>query len=142
MIASHADAKYEIDDDWWREAGMTGFQPARRTFRSGTSQRAGLCVIEIPVAEIGPVTRRLSHGVFNDSEDSGSARDRVVRILQGFREDSPIPPVEVVRTPEGPYRYRLSAGAHRLCCAVVAGFEAIPAVDVTEPVVTDGDLDA
>jgi hypothetical protein len=142
MIARHADAQYEIDDDWWREAGMAGFKPARRTFRPGASQRARVCVIEVPVAEVEPVSRRLSHGVFNDSEESGSARDRVVRILQGFRLDSPIPPVEVVRTPEGPFRYRLHAGAHRFCCAVVAGFEAVPAVDVTEPEVTHVDLDA
>jgi hypothetical protein len=142
MIARHADAQYEIDDDWWQEAGMAGFTPTRRTFRPSASQRAGLYVMEVPIAEVEPVTRRLSHGVFNDSEESGSARDRVVRILKGFRQNSPIPPVEVVRTPEGPYRYRLYAGGHRFCCAVVAGFEAVPAVDVSEPEVTDVDLGA
>jgi len=42
--------------------------------------------------------------IFNDSEEGGSARERVLRILRGFRLDNAIPPVEIVAG-QYPYRY-------------------------------------
>jgi len=144
MRANHGAVQYEIPNEWWEEAGMTGFAPVDRSFRSAAPERTRLHltdVIEVSIADVAPVDRQLSHGVFADSKESGTARQRVVRILKGFRENAPIPPVEVVCTPDAPYRFRLYAGAHRFCCAVVAGFQAVPAVDVTKPQVEDVDFD-
>jgi len=141
MTVNHGDARYELDDAWWEEAGMLGFAPTHRAFRADPTAFPQGGVVEVAIADVKPVKRQLSHGVFNDSS-SGSARERVVRILRGFREDSPFPPVEVVRLGDGPYRFELYHGAHRFCCAAVAGFSAVPAVDVTERPATIVDLDA
>lgn len=121
---------------------MVGFAPARRAFRDRAPERPAGAVFELLIADVAPVERQLSHGVFNDSQQSGSAHERVVRILKGFRDDQPIPPVEVIRTLVGAHQYRLHAGAHRFCCAVVAGYEAVPAIDVTDPEVRDTNFDA
>jgi hypothetical protein len=62
----------------------------------------------------------------------GTARERVVSLLRGFREDAAIPPVHVVRLgPGSPYRFKLNAGAHRFYCSVAAGFKSVSAIDVT-----------
>jgi len=142
MTVTHGDARYELDDDWWEEAGMAGFLPTRRAFRAATAAFPDLDVVEVAVAEVKPVDRQLSHGVFNDSPSAGTARQRVVHILKGFRDDSPIPPVELLRLPEGRYQYELYHGAHRFYCAVAAGFSAVPAVDVTHRPTGVVDLDA
>jgi len=137
ITACHCGVQYGLPDEWWNEAGMTGFAPARRSFRVAPPERAGMSlsdVIDVPIADVAPVDRRLAYGVF-------AGPDRVIQILRGFRDDAPIPPVELVRTTAGPHSFRLYAGAHRFCCAVVAGFRAVPAVDVTEPQVHDVDFD-
>jgi hypothetical protein len=141
MRATHGAVVYELDDQWWRDAGMAAFVPRWPAYRAGVPERSGYAVVEVAIADVAPIERQLSHGVFNDSAEFGTARDRVLRILTGFVEDQPIPPVEVVKATDGPYRYHLNHGVHRFCCAVLAGFVAVPAVDVTEPEVVDSDFD-
>ncbi len=71
--------------------------------------------------------------MFNDSEELGTARQRVVQILRGFSTGAQIPPVEIDRLEhqaEPPYRLR--NGAHRFYCSMAAGFTHVPAV-VYEP---------
>jgi len=133
MRITHGDVQYELDDEWWAEAGMAGFHPARRAFRADPRAFPDYELLEVSVADVEPLRRQLSHGVFNDSPSSGTARERVVRILQGFRSDSPIPPIEMLVATGGPYKYSLYHGAHRFYCAVAAGYPAVPAVDVTSP---------
>jgi len=75
----------------------------------------------------------LSHGIFNDSSESGSARERVVSILVGLRDRSPIPPVEVSRlSGESSPRFKLIHGVHRLYCAIAVGCADVPAVEVRD----------
>ncbi len=144
MRFMHRDVEYAMDNDWWTEAGMAGFVPTRRSFRAGRSTRRGLQTFEIPIDEVEPLVRESSsHGVFNDSgadRPEGTARDRVVRILRWFREETPIEPVEVMRIPEASAapRFRLYHGAHRFYCSIAAGFSHVPAVDVGED---DGESD-
>jgi len=142
MLVRHGGARYELDDEWWAEARMAQFVPIRRAFRHDPEAFPQFQVIEVPVDAVRPLERRLSHGVFNDSPSAGTARERVVRILTGFRDDSPIPPVEVVRLADGPYAFELYHGAHRFYCAVAAGFTAVPAVAVAPLRVEDVDMDA
>jgi hypothetical protein len=130
MLVNHGPQQYELLDEWWIEAGMQGFRPQRASFRA---QAAKLPVRDVPIAEVEPLLRQLSHGVFNDNPEFGTARERVVNILRAFREDVPLPPIEIVRaTPGGNYRFSLSHGAHRFYCALAAGFAAVPATDVTD----------
>ena len=142
MRIAHGDARYELDDEWWEEAGMAGFVPMRRAFRPDASGIAQLAVMEVAVADVKPLDRQLSHGVFNDSPSEGTARERVLRILKAFRDDVPIPPIELLRVDDGRYSFELYHGAHRFYCAVAAGFPAVSAVDVTSRPIEAVDLDA
>lgn len=129
----HRDIEYSLPDEWWAEAGMEGFTPEQRSFRAGPSQWPELPISEVAIDDVRPLRRQGSHGVFNDNPESGSAHDRVVRILQGFRENSPIPPVEVARSANGTgSKFKLIHGAHRFYCAVAAGFSHVPAVEVVD----------
>jgi hypothetical protein len=132
MRFTHGFVEYVLPDEWWVEAGMQGSRPPRRSFRVNPDAACGLPVLEVLMEEVEPLQRQLSHGVFNDSPEFGTARERVVRILCAFRDDVPLPPIEVVRAPAGGWRFRLSHGAHRFYCAVAAGFSAVPAIDVTD----------
>jgi hypothetical protein len=129
MVRFHHGLRIELPDSWWRESEMDGFsplEPASRVAR-GPSHRT-VCLI--PIADIGPVRRSPGVGIFNDDRDSGlTARERVLRLLRGFRLGQPIPPIEVVE--EGVdhgWTYKLTAGTHRLYCSLVVGFTLIPAV--------------
>lgn len=143
MKCSHGAMQFELPDQWWEEAGMEGFAPSRPAFRPDPTVFPGLPVLEVAIADVEPADRQLSHGVFNDSPSAGSARQRVVSILRGFRDGAAIPPVELVRlAPGGPYEFRLYHGVHRFYCAVAVGFSAVAAVDVTTRRAENVDLDA
>jgi hypothetical protein len=133
MIFFHHDSCIELADPWWVEAGMPGFKAAEPAYRVDVSQAHGLHIILVPISDIEPVRRVLSHGVFNNNEEM-SAQHRVVRILKGFRKEEPLPPVEVVRNPPGSARpYKLTAGVHRLYCSLAAGFTHVPTIEGYDP---------
>lgn len=129
----HRDVEYALEDAWWVEAGMFGFTPSQPSFRSGPSDVAGRVPFDVAIDDVEPLRRQLSHGVFNDSAEAGSAHDRVVSILRGFRQDSAIPPVHVTKNREGSTcPYRLVHGAHRFYCALAAAFSHVPAIKVDD----------
>ena len=71
--------------------------------------------------------------MFHDNPESGTAHDRVLKILHGFRQELAIPPVEVARLAEGSgFEFKLIHGAHRFYAAVAAGFSHVPAVEVSD----------
>lgn len=107
---------------------MRSFVPTFTAYR--VSQRLFPNAREVLIKDVGPVSRNPGVGMFNDSAEEGSARERVVRILRGFRFDDAIPPVEIVEAHAGrPYRYELVHGAHRLYCSLAAGFKCVPTID-------------
>jgi hypothetical protein len=126
MKLTHHDLEFVLKDEWWAEAGMTGFkaiEPAYRVDRDAYPNAQ-----EINMADVGPVRRAPGVSIFNDNEET-SARERVVSILCGFRSGAAIPPVEVVEPAAGyGYRYKLVAGTHRFYCALAAGFTHVPTV--------------
>ena len=127
MQLTHHGLQIEMPDDWWTEAGMEGFAPTFTAYR--VNQRLFLNAREVSIKEIGPVVRGPGVGIFNDSEEEGSARERIVRILRGFRFDNAIPPVEIVEGQLGfAYRYKLVHGAHRFYCSLAAGFKNVPTI--------------
>jgi len=130
MLVKHGPREFLLPDEWWSEAGMMGFRPSGASYRA---RRASLPTIEVPVKDVAPCSRDLSHGVFNDNSVEGTAQERVVRILKAFRDEVPLPPVQLVRSQAASgYRFDLHQGAHRFYCAVAAGFTAVPAIDVTD----------
>jgi hypothetical protein len=128
MRFMHHGLHIEIPDEWWTEAGMRGFVPTFTAYRVNQSLFPN--AREVTIRDIGPVSRNPGAGIFNDSKAEGSARDRVVRILRGFRFDDAIPPVEIVEAQPGlPYRYKLLHGAHRFYCSLGAGFKCVPTIE-------------
>ena len=117
-----------LPDDWWDEAGMTGFVPNGLTFRIGPCEpRLDLerrPVLILPINDVEPLEgRRLTYGMFRDKES-------VLKILRGFRNGDAIPPIQVVKLPDGaPFSHRIYNGAHRFYCSVAAGFTHVPAID-------------
>jgi hypothetical protein len=119
----------ELDDSWWAEAQMAGFVPSGTAYRVDQAAANGQRVFEARIAEIGPVRRNPGVGTFNDNDEM-AARERVLRILNGFRGGVDIPPVELVNMPAGsPFRYKLTAGTHRLYCSLAVGFSHVPAIE-------------
>ncbi len=129
MKFTHHGLQIELPDDWWTEAGMAGFVPLFKAYRVNHSLFQN--VREVPLEYVGPVSRTARVGIFNDSEEEeGSARERVLRILRGFRFDDAIPPVEIVEGQAGyPHRYKLVHGAHRFYCSLAAGFKCVPSIE-------------
>jgi len=69
----HLDYAFQIDDEWWREAGMDGFVPGRPSYTCSDSQELGFAtkprpVLYLALATIKPVERSLSRGLFSDEE--------------------------------------------------------------------------
>jgi len=131
MELMHHGMTIVLDDDWWTEGGMTDFAPAAATYAVDAMVFPERVIFAAKIDDIGPVRRAPGVGIFNDDRDSGiTARDRVVRILRGFRSGALIPPVEIVKAKPGDeYLYRLVAGTHRLYCSLAAGFTYVPAVE-------------
>jgi hypothetical protein len=123
MTFVHHGMLIELDDDWWAEAGMSGFVLTSTAYRAlqGKGQ-----IREVRIEDVGPVSR---DPMFHDSIEEGSARDRVVRLLRGFRSGDAIPPVEVVKGSGYGHPYKLTHGAHRFYCSLAAGFTHIPTVE-------------
>jgi len=102
MRFPHHGLQVDLDDDWWKEAGMAGFSPISRAYRTDPRfSETGEPALEVAIADVAPAPRPV--GIFRDSEDGIPARERVVRILRGFRLDEAIPPVRVVENKTDPF---------------------------------------
>jgi len=129
VIFPHHDLLVELNDGWWAEADMAGFVPKSKSYRAPSFYK-DQPVYEVCIEEVGPVIRVPGVGIFNDSEEDGPARERVLRLLRGFQAGDTIPPVQVlVGQPGYGYRYKLIHGAHRFYCSLAAGFTHVPAVE-------------
>lgn len=127
----HHDLSIVLEDEWWAEAEMAGFSPASNAYRTDLSlSKGGEPILEVRIADVGPVGPvRCSIGIFRDSEDGIPARERVLKILRGFRLGDAIPPVQVVECgPGSQHRYKLTAGIHRFYCSLAAGFTHVPTI--------------
>jgi hypothetical protein len=90
----HADFEIELPDAWWQEAGMQDFVPSAQGYAVDDCGLPINAVQYVPIADIAPVRRQLSHRVFNDLHGL-SARERVLQILRGFLRGDALPPLEV-----------------------------------------------
>lgn len=130
MTFTHHGLHDKLSDDWWIEAGMVGFVPSSKAYRVKLCDSETRRVLEVRLDEVGPVRRNPGVSLFNDNGEGCSARERVVKILCGFRLSEPIPPVEVVLGgTEYGHRFKLVHGVHRFYCSLVAGYSHVPAVE-------------
>jgi hypothetical protein len=115
----------EIPDDWLAEAGIAGFTPTTRAYRSSSD------AVEVPLTDIEP-----PHRVLRVAKDwRGFDRCRFVSVLNGILTAAEIEPVRLLELPVyefGPntYRYRVRNGFHRFYASIIAGFECLAAVIV------------
>lgn len=131
----HHNFAFKLSEEWWAEAGMSGFVPASRSYRVDSQAFPDRNVYEVRIDEVAPVRRQLSHGVFNNDAQTGlRAKNRVINILRAFLTGVAMPPVEILRLPPGtPHSYRLTHGAHRFYLSIEAGFTHVPAIDGFDP---------
>ena len=121
----HFPCELEIPDDWLAEAGVTGFTPTTRAYRSS------LDAILVPLTDVEAPYR-----VFSVTKDwHGFDRSRFVSVLKGIVTAAEIEPVPLLELPVyefGPntYRYRVRNGFHRFYASIVARFECLAAVIV------------
>jgi len=126
MEIKHQGFVATLNDEWWEAGEMSSFVPRAAAYTCTDSQ-----ALVIWVGDIGPLSEvRRKKGIFLDNMDEGiPARDRVLKILRGFRLCEPIPPVEVRRLELGSqFSYELTHGAHRLHLSIAAGFINVPAI--------------
>jgi hypothetical protein len=114
---------FEIPDDWWREAGMEGFQPTGACYA-----HAGI-VATVSLLQVEPPTRNPDVR----PEWRGFDRPRLISVLQGVVAGAELPPIplEVIANghefPPAPFIYRVRDGFHRFYASVAAGFSRVPA---------------
>jgi hypothetical protein len=129
MIITHHGLTIELLDEWWAEAGMIGFVPNFKAYRPDQSLFENQQIQDVCIDDVGPVCRSSGVGIFNDSSEGISARERVVSILRGFRSGAALPPVKIIENQQGhPHLYKLVDGTHRFYCSLAAGFTHVPAV--------------
>lgn len=94
---------------------MDDFNPADRHY---ICNQDGVCIVDI--SEIEPRFRA-----------KGFNKKRLLRILRGFKYNSELPPIKVVKSERQDsrgYAYRLIDGMHRFYSSVAAGFTHIPVI--------------
>ena len=124
-------AEFELPDDWWAEAGMTGFTPIARSFRS--TAEATLILLR----DIEPPFRNATA----PKDWRGFRRADMISVFSGIATGAEIEPVPVTDMPQprepsdpslswtvprSPFRYRVKDGYHRFYASVAAGFECLP----------------
>jgi hypothetical protein len=135
MKFQHHTLFVELPDAWWYAAGMEDFVAREKSFRVDETANSGQEIFYRAIADIAPVQRKVGIPIFNNNEIA-TAQKRVTDILKGFREGSRIPPIKVVPLEQGAFKFKLTAGVHRLYCSLAAGFTHVPAVegfDITKP---------
>lgn len=112
---------FEIDGQWWSEAGMNGFCPRNKAFpQRGQWHWDGNIVFKIiPLLSIESPKRAEGILLFK--------KDRMIRILEGIRNSAPIPPIEIQTKETGDYPYTVHNGVHRFYASIAVGFTHVPA---------------
>jgi hypothetical protein len=124
-------AEFEIPDEWWIEAGMAGFTPSARGFRSAAGSTL------IPLRDIEPPYRNSTA----PKDWRGFDRTRLISVLAGIATGAEVAPVPVLGMPQpaepsdpslswivprSPFSHRVKDGYHRFYASVAAGFECLP----------------
>jgi hypothetical protein len=128
----HSPIEFDIPDEWWEEAGMVGFIPASASYSAMLppypfdADIPDLPSSLVAVADIKPVIRDLKRV---PGAPLFASKERLVRILQGIRENAELPPIHVTEVAEtGGHLYNLCSGLHRFYACAAVGFTHIPAV--------------
>lgn len=129
FIVAATGAEFEIPDEWWEEAGMTGCAAgaaayAHKADPSEPIRLVSLCRIEPPL---------------RDPRVAGLRRERTLGILRGFVACDAIDAVPIDVPPgHRALPHRVRDGYHRYYCSIAAGFTHLPCIvlpyfDIRDP---------
>jgi hypothetical protein len=104
--------EFEIPDEWWSAAGMSGFTPRSSTYFASAHPTLATRVLAIDQI------RAFRHAPSVTDFD----RDRMLSVLDAIRRHQVLPPIEVDR-----FTHRLHDGLHRFHASIAAGFSHVPA---------------
>jgi hypothetical protein len=110
---------FEISTDLWQRAGMPDFVGSRCCYQTEDTP----CTL-VPTSDIVPLKREPGIPGFGEN---GLNDGRLESILQAFRDDIQLPPVQLIELKSGGrYRYKIYHGVHRFYASVAAGFSHLP----------------
>jgi len=112
FISEERRFEFEIPDEWWSAAGMSGFTPRRPAYRA--SAHPTLATRVLAIDQIRPFRDAPGVTDFN--------RDRMLGVLNAIRRHQALPPIEVDR-----FTHRLHDGLHRFHASIAVGFAHVPA---------------
>jgi hypothetical protein len=102
---------------WLAEAGVQNFRPVQRGYRcDGQHHLIALADIEVPLRKSG-----------YSLDVNGFRHDRMVRLLNGIRDNVSLPAICIETADPGPRQYRVREGVHRYHASLTLGFSHIPA---------------
>jgi hypothetical protein len=112
FISKERRFEFEIPDEWWSAAGMSGFTPQSSTYRASAHP-----TLETRLLAIDQI-RAFRHAPRVADFD----RDRMLIVLKAIRHHQALPPIEVDR-----FTHRLHDGLHRFHASIAVGFSHVPA---------------
>ena len=112
--------QFWIKREWWDEAGMDKFKPSTKYYPVLHGRPFKI----VPLTQIRPPERIV--------EGRGFKKDKMVPILQAFKNFVPLKPVKVTENREDKtdFPYEMHDGYHRFFASVAVGFEEIAIVMV------------
>ncbi len=126
--------RFFINLEWIAESGLKPFSKTADHYLYKLNQDQTGPVIIVNHNDIDPNIRGKDTQIFKNGKVDGKsvpAKERVLNILTAIEQDTSLPPVEIRESVNGPYRFKLHHGSHRLHLSILAGFKSIPAILIT-----------
>lgn len=126
--------RFYINSEWVVESGLKPFSKTNDHYLYKLYQAQAGPVIIVNYNDIDPNIRGKDTPIFKNGIVDGKlllAKERVLSILTAIEQGTALPPVEIRVAGNGPYRFKLHHGCHRLHLSILAGFKSIPAILVT-----------
>ena len=126
--------RFSINPEWIAESGLKPFSKTTDHYLYKLNQSQTGPVIIVNYNDVDPNIRGKAIPIFKEGKVDGElvpAKKRVLDILTAIEQETALPPIEIRETENGPYKYKLHHGCHRLHLSILAGFKAIPAILIT-----------
>ncbi len=123
--------RFYINSEWVVESGL---KPFSKTNDHYLYQAQTGPIIIVNYNDIDPNVRGKDTPILKNGIVDRKlllAKERVLSILSAIEQGTALPPVEIRVAGNGPYRFKLHHGCHRLHLSILAGFKSIPAILVT-----------
>ncbi|HKW53851.1 MAG TPA: hypothetical protein VJO12_09175 [Stellaceae bacterium] len=113
--------EFEIPDEWWTSAGMTGFAPTTRAYIASSSDEYPTVIV--PVEDVEPPRR--APGVERDFR--GFCQNGMMWAFDHIRRGLEQEPIPVHELPDQvKFRYAVRDGFHRFYASAAVGFRLLP----------------